>query len=185
MNFLKLLRCYWKQPAENGQLTGVTYYVQYERVNHLQNPIYEGYGQYTILAKHEDEIDRLIFEKLYEKLNEIPGIKELHIYTDELIVYGEFEEKYRAICSRSAHGHEFRDLRIKYTNGQQLSLSTRVFFLNASEDEVRYSIVPLLPTSLSLSLHGPVDTLISADFLDKEQVDRILELHDFNFSETK
>ena len=94
---------------------------------------------------------------------------------------GEFEERYRAIFSRSAHGYPYKDLQINYSDGMHESLCTRLLFLNVSIEEAMYLIVPHIPVALDLNISDHMGSLTRAEFFDKDHVERILHLQDYDF----
>ena len=169
-----MLRCYWKHPIGNNQFKGVTYYIQYERVNHVLHQVFENYGTHRVLNRHEDNIDRLIYEKLYESLSQINGITQLCIYTNEYLIYGEYETKNRALASRSAYGRTFRDLKINF-NQFAINLHTRIMYLNSADELISNLIEAQIPIMLNLNIVCPIpQTLIVANFIDNASIDAIL-----------
>ena len=174
MNVLKLLRCFWKHPITRTEFKAVNYYVQYERVNHILNPIYQGLGQFRSVIKHEDEIDIEIFQTLYNQLNGITNIQQLNIYTHETVLYQEYEEKNRAIFSNIAFGYDFHNLQINTQTNGVASLATRIMFSDASNIANQNAILTSIPLAINLNVTGEIPFLLRADFLDRQRVEQIL-----------
>jgi hypothetical protein len=181
LNVLKLLRCYWKQPIDKKEFKAVNYYVQYERVNHIQKKISESYGDFRYVTKHEDEYDLEIYKALYQSIETIPNIKEFHITTHETLLFD--EDKNRALFSNIAFGYDYKDLRINTLDNSIALLSTRLFFADISNENFQNLIFPVIPFVLNLNLYGTIPSLIKANFLDRDRVDQILDKENgFDFS---
>jgi hypothetical protein len=174
MNVLKLIRCFWKHPITRTETKAVNYYIQYERVNHIIHPVYGGYGPFKYLIKHEDDIDLEIYKQLYQDLSNIANIQQFNIYSDEILLINESEERHRALFSNMAFGYNFRKLNINSLSNSIVSLSTRIMFYDIKDELVRSTITNSIPMSLNLDLTGKIPSLINAPFLTQQQVDQIL-----------
>ena len=175
MNVLKLLHCSWKHPISRNESKVVQYYIQYERVNHIENQVLQGEGGLRAVLKHEDVYDREIFDRLSESLNEIPGIEQLKITTSETILYDQNEEMSRALYSNLAFGSGFRGLLINTREHCIINLSTRIFFTDLANEANQNAILPSIPMVLNLNVNGLIPSLIRADFLSRQRVDQILD----------
>jgi hypothetical protein len=177
MNVLKLLRVFWKHKINRNEFKAVNYYVLYERVNHTSNPMYQYYGEHRYIDKHEDDIDKMIFDNLYQRLNENPDIQQLNIFTHEVVLHPDFEELNRAIFSNMAFGWDFNNLQIN-TNDQVIEmLATRIMFHNTDHSE---AILMSIPETLNLNLNGKIPSLVRTSFLEKEITEQILKREEEN-----
>jgi len=175
MNVLKLIHCFWKYPITRTQLKAVSYYVQYERINHSANQVFQNYGQFRYVSKHEDTYDEEIYQQLYNSINGIPNIQQLNITTNESVLFDEYEEESRALSSKMAFGYDFRDILINTNNTLVSRLATRIYFTDINNLTYQNAILPSIPFALNLNLDGAIPSLIRADFFDRQRVDQVLE----------
>jgi hypothetical protein len=175
MNAIKLLRCFWKHPIGQNDFKAVNYYIIYERVNHTINANYNNFGAFRMLVNHEDDIDREIYQKLFEELSIIPNIIDFRIHQSETVLYPGYEDKNLALMSNMAFGYDFKKLTINTQTNHIANLSTRIMFTDAANLTIKNNIVSAIPLVLTLNFNGTIPSLLCKDFMNKDKVDLILE----------
>lgn len=148
----------------------------YERLNHVVHPVYQQFGEFKMLTKHEDEIDFLIRNEVYAQLNKILGVSDLSVSTSDFDLWGgEFDEKQYAVCSNSAYGYDFRALRVDAGMDPVASLATRIIFMGITDPLLQQQIFPAIPILISLPAHLNYDTLHRREFMPQPQVKAVLQ----------
>jgi hypothetical protein len=178
MNILKLYHARWKQDVidEHGNQYKnrvVEYFVLYERVNHIIHQQIDDNNGYRTVVGHIDDIDTQLFDKINNKLMQIPNIKEFDSGVHEFRPWFGYEQIERAWASKRALGYPFKDLVINTRINRVVALATRLRFMEAQK--VKDSVIYNIPQAINLNIGDPIPTLIRADFFSPDETDRIIE----------